>query len=262
MRENNNLPELPRVWMWTRLGEIAQVQSGYGFPDKYQGNSRGEIPFFKVMDISKTVIEGNIYMKEAENYISREECKLIKANPLRGGTIVFAKIGEAIKLNRRTILGQDSLVDNNVMGLYCEPNNLDNLFVFYFLLTIKLGDLSRATTVPSVRKTDVEQVPIPLPPLPEQHRIVTKIEELFTRLDAGVDALKKVNAQLKRYRQAVLKYAFQGKLTQEWREAHTAELEPSSALFERIKEERRKNSNAKYKEHLSVDRAWEKSQNQ
>ena len=56
---------------------------------------------------------------------------------------------------------------------------------------------------------------VPLPPLPEQHRIVAKIEELFSSLDKGIENLKTAQAQLKTYRQAVLKWAFEGKLTNE-----------------------------------------------
>ncbi|MEI6704674.1 MAG: restriction endonuclease subunit S, partial [Deltaproteobacteria bacterium] len=59
---------------------------------------------------------------------------------------------------------------------------------------------------------------IPLPPLPEQHRIVAKIEELFSELDKGVESLKTARDQLKVYRQALLKHAFEGKLTEKWRE--------------------------------------------
>jgi type I restriction enzyme S subunit len=100
---------------------------------------------------------------------------------------------------------------------------------------------------------NLNKVRFPLPPLPEQHRIVAKIEELFTRLDAGIEALKKIKAQLKRYRQAVLKYAFEGKLTQEWRVAHKGEIEPASALLERIKEQRKKEAKGKLKELPPVD---------
>ncbi len=82
----------------------------------------------------------------------------------------------------------------------------------------------------------------PLPPLPEQHRIVAKIEELFSDLDAGITSLKKAKEQLKTYRQSVLKWAFEGKLTEEWRKQNTPE--PASELLKRIKEEREK----KYKE--------------
>ena len=53
------------------------------------------------------------------------------------------------------------------------------------------------------------------PPIPEQHRIVAKIEELFSSLDKGIENLKTAQAQLKTYRQAVLKWAFEGKLTNE-----------------------------------------------
>ena len=210
------------------------------------------------MDISKSVINGHQFLKIANNYISQKDCEEIRAKPLKTGTIVFAKIGEAIRLNRRAILLQDSLVDNNVMGIYPHNQVLINLFGFYFLLTIKLGDYSRATTVPSVRKSDVEQIPIPLPPLPEQRRIVTKIEELFTRLDAGVSELKKTQAQLKRYRQSVLKAACEGKLVPTEAELAKAEgraYEPADVLLARILKERREkwNGKGKYKEPAAPD---------
>lgn len=253
INENRQLPQLPEGWVWTNISTIGEISSGYGFPKKYQGKTKGEFPFFKVMDISKAFLAQSIYLKDADNYISVKECGEIKAQLLKAGTIVFAKIGEAIKLNRRAILYQDSLVDNNVMGIYPLTNAVDNQFVFYLLLTIKLGDYSRATTVPSVRKTDVEQILIPLPPLPEQHRIVTKMEELFTRLDAGIEALNRIKLQLKAYRQAVLKHAFEGKLTEEWRESHKSEIEPAYVLLERIREERRKNARGKFKELPPVD---------
>ena len=165
---------------------------------------------------------------------------------------MFAKIGEAIRLNRRAIITQDSLVDNNVMAaLYVIPKM--HTYFFYWFLTVKLGDYSRATTVPSVRKSDVENICFPLPPLNEQRRIVAKIEELFTRLDAGVEALRKVKAELKRYRQAVLKYAFEGKLTADWRKKNKDKLEPASKLLERIAREREKQTKGKAKKLSPLD---------
>ena len=110
-----------------------------------------------------------------------------------------------------------------------------------------ISEKSLGIAIPNVNASKLKQVVIPLPPLPEQHRIVAKIEELFTRLDAGVEALKKIRVQLKRYRQAVLRDAFDGKLTAEWREAHRSELEPTSMLLERIKEKRKNNTKGNYK---------------
>jgi type I restriction enzyme S subunit len=75
--------------------------------------------------------------------------------------------------------------------------------------------------------------------LNEQARIVAKIEELFTKLDAGIDALRAIQKQIKRYRQAVLRDAVTGELTKAWREENQAELEPADALLKRILTERR-----------------------
>jgi len=83
-------------------------------------------------------------------------------------------------------------------------------------------------------------MPFLLPPKEEQRRIVAKIEELFSDLDAGVAALKRAKANLKRYRAAVLKAAVEGKLTEEWRAKHP-KTEPASKLLARILTERRKN---------------------
>jgi type I restriction enzyme S subunit len=80
---------------------------------------------------------------------------------------------------------------------------------------------------------------LPLAPIPEQHQIVAKIEELFSDLDAGVAALERAKANLKRYRAAVLKAAVEGKLTEQWR-AENPDVESASELLERILAERRK----------------------
>ncbi|HZU76084.1 MAG TPA: restriction endonuclease subunit S, partial [Dehalococcoidia bacterium] len=80
---------------------------------------------------------------------------------------------------------------------------------------------------------------IPLPPLPEQRRIVAALDAAFARLDAAKARLERVPGILKRYRAAVLAAAVEGRLTEDWRAAHAAELEPASVLLERILAERR-----------------------
>ena len=81
---------------------------------------------------------------------------------------------------------------------------------------------------------------LPIPPLDEQERIVAKIDELFSELDAGVASLKRARALLKKYRQAVLKAAVTGELTRDWRERHKGEIRESGAeLLQRILKARR-----------------------
>ena len=93
---------------------------------------------------------------------------------------------------------------------------------------------------------------VPIPPLPEQHRIVAKIEELFTKLDAGINELHKAQSQLKRYRQSVLKAAFEGKLTEAWQTTHQGKIEPASVLLERILKERREKWEAEQLEQMKA----------
>lgn len=85
-----------------KLGDICTFYSGTGFPIQYQGNKMGDYPFYKVGDIAKNVVNGNKYLKNCDNYISDEVVKIIKGTIIPENTIVFAKIGEAVKLNRRT----------------------------------------------------------------------------------------------------------------------------------------------------------------
>ena len=236
----NKISTLPENWAFASIGDVAMVLPGYGFPEKYQGKIDSEIPFFKVRDISEAFLKGSVYLNKANNYITLAECKELKAKPLNQGTIVFAKIGEALKLNRRAILAQPSLVDNNVVGISTFPEVLHNLFAYYYLLTIKLENLSRSTTVPSVRKTDIEEIKIPLAPINEQLRIVEKVGELFSFLDEGIASLRKVQAQLKHYRQAVLKGAINGDLTKEWRENHKDILTSDIEFAKKIEQENEK----------------------
>jgi type I restriction enzyme S subunit len=133
------------------------------------------------------------------------------------------------------------------------PNGIDIGFLYYLLGNCSLGSLDKSTAIPGLNRDDVYRMSILFPPLPEQHRVVAKIEELFIRLDAGVEALTKTKAQLKRYRQSVLKHAFEGRLTEDWRHVHKDELEPASVLLERIKQERKKDAKRKYEELSPLD---------
>ncbi len=203
---------LPDGWIWTTLGEIAEAQAGAGFPKSFQGLAAGDYPLAKVSDITEAVKFNNGVIAKANNYLSTEDAKKIGAKVFPEGTTLFAKIGEAVRLNRRSINAIPVLADNNVMGLTPDKKKVTPRYLFYFMQTVDLYEYSRATTVPSIRKSDVEEILFPLPLLPEQDRIVDRIESLFTQLDAGVTGLKRVQVALKRYKASVLKAACEGRL--------------------------------------------------
>ena len=143
---------------------------------------------------------------------------------------------------------------------------IDHRFIFYFVLNdefiSKLNPLQRGTSYPAVRDGDVLSQGLMLAPLPEQRRIVAEIEKQFTRLDASVAALKRAQANLKRYRASVLKAACEGKLVPteaELAHAEGRDYEPADRLLERILAERRARWEAqekprgKYKEPVAPD---------
>ena len=133
--------EIEGQWVENRLGKVAEVFQGYGFPEKLQGKTKGKYPFIKVSDISVTINKGSKYICNAVNYVDEEDLDVIKARPFPTGTTVFAKIGEAIRLNRRVILKQESLIDNNVAGVKSKLDLSDDEFLYYIMLMIDLVKL-------------------------------------------------------------------------------------------------------------------------
>ena len=82
-------------------------------------------------------------------------------------------------------------------------------FLYYFCCSFNFTELDKSTTIPSLAKRDLLQIKMPVPSIEEQERIVSKIEELFSRLDASVAELQTAKEKLKIYRQTVLYKAFQ-----------------------------------------------------
>ena len=195
------------------LGDVADIVAGVGFPKDMQGGQDGAIPVFKVGDISAAWLQGKSLLNDSRNYLSAEEAKSLgKCVP--AGATVFAKIGEALRLNRRVMLGRDALVDNNVMGLVPKRERVAPKYLYYFMQTVDLGELSRSTTVPSIRKSDVVEISIPVPAIAVQDEIVAELEKQFSRLDEAVANLQRDKANLKRYKASVLKAAVEGRLVE------------------------------------------------
>ena len=176
-----------------QLGEIADLQAGVGFPVNLQGRSSGDYPVAKVRDISRVGRSGEAVISTADHYVDESDLVRLRARPIPPGSVLFAKIGEAIRQNHRVIAGCPLLVDNNAMAAI--PNRrVENRYLYHFLRTVDFYGLASATTVPALRKSELERLRVPLPPLAEQKRIAgildatdalrTKRREALTQLDA------------------------------------------------------------------------------
>lgn len=162
--------------MKKRLKEVCEFYSGTGFPIKYQGDSYGDLPFYKVSDIANNEIMGNCFLDVCNNYISYDTVREIKGTVIPRNVVVFAKIGEALKLNRRCITSSDCLIDNNAMGIGCKEKYLDIKYFYFFMKNLKLEKLAESTTIPSVRKTKLEELFIEVPNMELQLEIARTLE--------------------------------------------------------------------------------------
>ncbi len=232
---NQTLPQLPNGWIWTDFESISKELRAGGTPltsiKEYYEN--GTIPFVKIEDI----VGSNKYLYTTNTRITDEGLRnssawLVPANSLLYS--MYASYGEPI-INKLDVATSQAII------AYIPPPSLIVLdYIYYYLKKIRTELTTRGTTQKNLNAQIVKNILISLPPLNEQKRIVAKLEELFACLDAGVEELRKVKVQLMRYRQAVLKYAFEGKLTEEWRKTHTHQTEPASLFLEKLMSERKK----------------------
>jgi type I restriction enzyme S subunit len=138
----------------------------------------------------------------------------------------------AIQLNRRRLVGVRCCIDNNLMAAIPTPAILPR-YLLRFLETFPFMDLTTATTVPSIRKSELERIKVPVPPLDEQDRIVVIFESLLAKAILAKKRIARVRALSKNFRQAVLAAACSGKLTEDWRKAHSiSEIQSRQLLSE------------------------------
>lgn len=242
---------LPNGWKLTTLGNIAKWGSG-GTPKstekKYYG---GTIPWLIIGDLNDS------YVYQSRTHITNEGLKNSSAKIIQPNSVLLAMYGSIGKLGINKI----PLATNQAIA-FTEKLNDDvyYLYLFYYLLSIrsKLHSLGKGGTQKNISQTVLKPVTIPLPPFEIQQQIVKKIETLFSELDNSVANLKAAKAQLKRYRQSVLKSAFEGKLTAAWREANGDKLETAETLMERIKAEREAAYETKLIEWKEAVNSWEK----
>ena len=191
-------------WEEKKLGEAVDVFQGYGFPERMQGKTQGKYPFIKVSDISTTVNNGRKYIDVANNYVDEEELSILGVTPFPIGTIIFAKIGEAIRLNRRVILSKPSLIDNNVGGVKAKDGLSNDDFVFYIMSMIDLVKYAGGV-VPAVKKTAIENIEVLMPPtLYEQQRIA----DCFGLIDEMINQYTYKVAVLELYKKGLMQRMF------------------------------------------------------
>lgn len=200
--------KLPKDWKWVKLGEVCHTTSG-GTPSRREYKYYdGEIPWVKSGELDRGLI------LKTEEHISDEAIKNSSAKIFPKGTLLIALYGATI--GKLAFLGVDAATNQAICGIY-KNKKIDSHFLYNYLFykKQKLVGQGIGGAQPNISQAILKDLDLPLPPKPTQQAIVFKIEELFSELDKGVENLRTAQQQLKTYRQAVLKWAFEGRLTNE-----------------------------------------------
>ncbi len=209
MKEKNKI--IPKSWQIKPLGEVCKLKNGYAFKsDNYLDKG---IPVIRISDIKDGLIVPRNTVHVSENsiydsYIIDENEIIVAMSGATTGKFGIYKSKEKAYQNQR--VGKFDIIDKTL---------LDNNFLLHQLHSLKrqIEKDAYGGAQPNISSKKIEEMEIVLPTLDTQQAIVSKIEELFSELDKGIEDLKTAQQQLKTYRQSVLKWAFEGKLTEEWR---------------------------------------------
>ncbi|MBU4305596.1 MAG: restriction endonuclease subunit S [Candidatus Omnitrophica bacterium] len=226
------------VWEIKPLGQACHVVSGNTPKGVNEIYSMGEIPFYKVSDMNT---EGNeVYLRKSKINLSDNDCKKLKLKTYPAGTVVFPKRGGAILTNKKRILSKESAFDLNLMGVVPNDNVLER-FLFNWFLLLDLGKLCDGSNVPQINHGDIEPLDFPLVPTEVQEKVIGEIEARLSVCKNMEDALDENLRKAESLRQSILKQAFEGKLTEQWRKEHKDLISgenSAESLLKKIKAEK------------------------
>ena len=175
-------------WKDYKFKDLGTVKSGVGFSNKYQGHLDLDYNFYKVSDMN---LKGNEkVMTRSNNTIDDNLLKDIGVKLIENPSIIFAKVGEAIFLNRKRIAKQPFLIDNNMMAF--SPNeNVDLEFMYYLATSINFGKYAQTGALPSYNASDIYSIKCKIPPIEEQKRIGKLLSLADNKIDFCSNQLNK-----------------------------------------------------------------------
>jgi len=175
---------IPAHWKSRRLKDHGHLIAGAGFPPRYQGNDEEVLPFYKVADLSAST-DGR-HMGPAPNTVSFEVAATLKAAVIPRASIIYAKIGAALLLNRRRLTAAPCCIDNNMSAFVPRQGQLAPKWAFYWATTVDFAALANPGAVPSLSEGDQAGIPMLIPPLGEQRAIAAFLDRETTKIDALV----------------------------------------------------------------------------
>ena len=225
--------ELPAGWVECSIGELTLPVSKINPKE----NLEREFDYIDISGIDNTQqVIREVKQFQLKNAPSRAR------QIVRSGDVLFATVRPYLRNIASVSKDYDQQIASTGFSVLRPADGISAAFLFYKAISRDFVDalagMQYGVSYPAVTDEQVRDQILWLPPSREQLRIVGKIEELFSELDRGVESLKTAQAKLDVYRQVVLKHAFEGKLTAQWREENKDKLETPDQLLARIQQER------------------------
>ena len=251
--------QLPKGWEIKRLGDVLKIQNGYAFKSMEfikENPKNTHIPVIRqsqlvgnIVDLSDCVFLDKKYLSDKKNYIVNKGDILIGMSGSIGKVSFYEDERPAL-LNQRV----------GKLNLY-NHDTFQKDFFAYLLINLEQSIIQTAKGmgVQNISSKDIEQLRIPIPPFDTQQAIVNKIESLFDEIDEGIGRLKTAAQQIQQYRQSLLKNAFNGELTKEWRSKHADTLPSENELLAQIQTTREQHHAQQLADWQTAVSQWEQN---
>lgn len=221
--------KLPENWCWTRIGNYVDYVTDYVANGSF-ASLKANVSIFKDENYAlmvKTQDFANGFTKSL-TYTDKHGYDFLSKSTLHGGELILSNIGSVGKVFRVPYFDRPMTLASNSVMVKCY-NSRDYDWMYYFLLSPigfeELKSITTGTAVPKFNKTDLKTIPLPVPPLAEQQRIVDRIESLFAKLDEAKEKAQAVVDSFETRKAAILHKAFTGELSAKWREEHGVGME-------------------------------------
>lgn len=203
------LGAIPAHWNMGPLKHFGVLIAGSGFPHKFQGIGGEALPFYKVGDLAAS--KNDRYMEWPPNTVSFETAAMLRARVIPKNSIVYAKIGAALLLNRRRVVTKPCLVDNNMTAYSPNSETISSEWAFYWSSILDFGMLANPGAVPSLSEGVQAQLPILVPPIAEQRAITDHLDQETAQLDMLTKEIENTITLLKERRSAIIESAITGR---------------------------------------------------
>lgn len=237
--------QLPEGWEKTTLGEIATYVNGRAFkPIEW---SKTGTPIVRIQNLNNPNAEYNYY----DGYIEEKY-------HIENGDLLFAW---SASLGAYIWKGKSAFLNQHIFKVL-PKENVDKTFIYYLLdkVTSELYAKAHGSGMVHVTKGKFEATSVNIPPLETQQAIVNKIESLFDEIDEGIGRLKTAVQQIQQYRQSLLKNAFNGELTKEWRSKHEDTLPSENELLAQIQTAREQHHAQQLADWQAAVSQWEQNE--